>query len=347
MVTLEKSPFSRSISAKTIQSSSRGRATTLSSKSVSSKEFKPFYLFYFLSPQDMIITVLIDIIHRMRLQYTNKGTHKTPNFENPKTYIIYMFIFLVADSSFVLNNEIHDINSIVEQFHAALRLGPSIICIDGLSELEHKQQTIKLSHWLPTTIDTNSKFILTLRKSTECYSELTAYKTSITSELVVFKGEQDYQNYFAKLLEAGISGAGGLDQNNCLYNKSCGIYSLLKTANHASNPLFVQLIAKELFCFDHEIYRNHPMYSRKSTGSSLLSAESRTVMQQTENHVIDSYIEDVSTIREVIQKIILRYLVKRYNWSTNTTKPLCKGKKRMNLNFNISNFLRKQNFLLF
>ena len=219
----------------------------------------------------------------------------------------------------------------MEQFHASLRLGPSIIFIDGLSEIENQYQPVKLAQWLPKNINENSKFVLTLRKSTEWFAELASYNSSLATELVVFKVEEDYYKCFAKLLNTNVSvssngnGTGRLhDPNNCLYNKSCSIYSGLKSANHATNPLFVQLIAKELFCFDHEIYRGHPMFHRKSTTSSLFSTESRASMLS-ENHIIDSYLEDVSTLREVIQKILNRYLVKRYNWSTVSTMPLSKG----------------------
>lgn len=44
-----------------------------SSSTDSKKEIKPFYLFYFLRPNDSIVAVLIDIICKMRLKYTNKG----------------------------------------------------------------------------------------------------------------------------------------------------------------------------------------------------------------------------------------------------------------------------------
>ncbi len=171
----------------------------------------------------------------------------------------------------------------------------------------------------------------------------------MASELVVFKTEDDYYRCFAKLLNANVntntsSSATGRfhDPNNCLYNKFCSIYNLLKMANHATNPLFLQLIAKELFCFDHEIYRNHPIFHRKSTTSSLFSADGRASILA-ENQIIDSYLEDVSTLREVIQKILNRYLIKRYNWSTGTNMPLSKGQLNalyfQNTSFNCNNYL--------
>ena len=222
-----------------------------------------------------------------------------------------------------MNNELHDINSIVEQFHASLSLGPSIIFIDGLSEIESQKQLVKLNLWLPKKIETQTKFIITLRKATASYSELSSYKSSFLHNLIIFKSEEDYKITFAKLLNAQLS-SNGIDNKNTLFSKFQTIYSMLKSANHARNPLFIQLIAKELLCFDNEIYKSHPIHHRKSVASSLFSSDTRSSLNMSENHLLESYIEDVSTICEVIQKIIMRYITKRYNWSTRTTLPISK-----------------------
>lgn len=233
-----------------------------------------------------------------------------------------------------MNNELYDTNSVVEQFHAALRLGPSIIFIDGIMENESETQPIKLNHWLPTVNDTKSKFVITSRRATKLFAELSNYRSATFNELNIFEGEGDYHNTFAKLLNAQRPHSKGLDQNNVLYLKYKHLFSLnmFSISNHASNPLFVQLIAKELFCFDNVIYKSHPMFHRKSTASTMNSdateGSSFNFKANNDNHVIESYFEDVLTIRELIQKIIARYLMKKYNWPVKTKAghPLTKSK---------------------
>lgn len=39
------------------------------------KKPKPFFLFYFLNPQDNLISILVDIIHKIRLKYAKLGTN--------------------------------------------------------------------------------------------------------------------------------------------------------------------------------------------------------------------------------------------------------------------------------
>jgi len=41
---------------------------------------KPFYLFYFLKSNDLVITMIIDIICKLRLRYTNKGKEHVVSF---------------------------------------------------------------------------------------------------------------------------------------------------------------------------------------------------------------------------------------------------------------------------
>lgn len=199
-------------------------------------------------------------------------------------------------------------------------------------ENESETQPIKLNHWLPTGNDTKSKFVITLRRATKLFAELSNYRSATFNELKIFECEDDYHNTFAKLLNAQKPNSKSLDQNNVLYLKYKTLYNtnMFSISNHASNPLFVQLIAKELFCFDNVIYKSHPLFHRKSTASTLTSdgTDSSVFKANNDNHVIESYFEDVSTIREIIQKIIGRYLMKKYNWSVKAKagQPLSKSK---------------------
>jgi hypothetical protein len=230
-------------------------------------------------------------------------------FTNPKFSPHFTY------SSWSLNNELYDDNSIVEQFHAALRLGPSVIFIDGIMENKSESQPIKLSHWLPPHNDTKAKFVITLRRATKLFSDLSDYKSAVVSELTVFNGEDDYNKVYSKILSGQKSNLNPSDtRNNTLYSKYRSIFGLFSVTTHSSNPLFVQLIGKELSCFDNEIYKGNSMFHRRSTASTMLSDLSESSAAKA-NDVIDSYFEDVSTIREIIQKIISRYLAKRYNWT--------------------------------
>jgi len=251
------------------------------------------------------------------------------------------------DSSTSIDHELYDTKSIIEQFHASLTLGPAFIFIDGIGELE-TQNTMSLNVWLPNKLQTTCKFVFTLSRSSDYYSELSVRKSCLSHELTVFNGDNDYREMFAKLI--GLNLGTSLSNNhssNLIYGKFLSIYSELKTANHFSNPLFVQLIAQEIFTFDKEIYKNNPILagssmSRRSTHNlerSLVEVDPDTARElknkspsasikssmSTDStvsvNVINSYIEEVSTIREIIQKIIKRY-IKKFNWSTDTSMPL-------------------------
>ncbi len=228
----------------------------------------------------------------------------------------------------------HDSKSIIEQFHSSLELGPSIILIDGLDGLNSKQ---KLSTWLPPKIEAHTKFVLTLRKSSEYYTELKANSYCESFELNVFKQEKDYHNLFGKLLDVNSN----KDSNNVLFGKFLSIFNEFKMAHHASSPLYAKLIAQEIFSFDKDIFKANPVtsarYPREDSASSssfdlyddikvnsslsYSSMSSSSARTTSSVNVMQNYIEEVSTLRELIQKIIKRY-IKRNNWSTNKTMPI-------------------------
>ena len=208
-----------------------------------------------------------------------------------------------------------------------------------------EEQQLKLSSWLPPNMHADVKFVLTLRKSSEVYSELSNYSTCVANELHVFDSDQDFHCIVSRQMELQNNSYNS-DPNNILYAKFLSFYALLKSSNHASNPLFMQLIAKELFCFDADIYATHPLYAVVSKlRTPLLAARSfqarvNTAVTQPPANIIESYVENVYTLRELVQMIILRYLPKD-NWSIKTTMPLSKGISEFNnqLTFRINFFI--------
>jgi len=300
--------------------------TNLSSQHQHPKQTDILFLFYFLKPDDYLLNVLVDVTHKIRSKYGNK------------------------DCTFGLNQELHDKRSIIDQFHASLGLGPVIIFIDGLTEL-NSNHSIKLSTWLPNKLDSNCKFVFTLTKSSEYYNELNSRKASTSFELNIFSEENDYRLIFGKYLGIEDEYLDNLNHNlsnNALFGKFLSYFHELKTADHINNPVFIQVIAQELFSFDKEIYKTHPVYSnRKNSGSNLGQLDSdhgnlisstfvtQSVSSNQSNNtsslsassinIINSYIEEVSTIREIIQKILKRYL-KKNNWSVNSSTALSVGK---------------------
>ncbi len=292
---------------------------------------EPFFLFYFLQPQDHLLTMLIDITCKMRSKYLQKS------------------------STVSLNEELHDTRSILEQFNASLNLGPVYIFIDGLNECIH---SFKLTSWLPAKLDNpECKFVITLSKSSESFAELSQRKSSVTKEFNLFTKDTDYTRMFAQLLctanpnrfDVAYSQA-----NNILFAKFMSYFHELKTANHIKNPLYIQLIAQEIFSFDREIYKTHPVHieyalnvaENKEVGKDLtrelkerhkklkpdintrkasMMSMSSTDSQKASVNIINSYVEEVTTLRELVQKIIRRYL-KRFNWSLNKNEPLSHSK---------------------
>ena len=163
----------------------------------------------------------------------------------------------------------------------------------------------------------------------------------MSHELSIFKEESDYRNIFGKLFGLNLNSLNNLNinhSNNVLYGKFMSFFNELKAAAHISKPLYIQLIAQEIFSFDKEIYKSHPVHiSRRisqvdqrrtsldksltegheivaSNRSSSPNRSSNSIQSSVSVNVINSYIEEVLTLREIIQKILTRY-IKKYNWS--------------------------------
>ena len=239
----------------------------------------------------------------------------------------------------LIENDLNDSKSIIEQFQASLDLGPSVIFIDGLDEISTKQ---KLSSWLPKIIETESKFVFTIRKSSEYYAEFQANKHCVSFELITFKNENDYHSLFGKLLDLNTNSK---ENSNVLFGKYMSISSDFQAAHHASNPLYSKLIALEIFSFDKDIFKASAanlsarvgansrvdsttsssvgIYDDVKVNSSLSYSSMSSSSNRTNNsvNIMENYIEEVSTLRELIQKIIKRY-IKKNNWSTNSSVPI-------------------------
>ena len=314
------------------QPKSRSSAHHIRNKERPTSNGEPFYLFYFLQSDDYLLSMLIDISCKMRSKYLKK------------------------DSTLSINDELYDTKSILEQFYASLNLGPVYIFIDGLNECAH---AIKLSNWLPAKLENSEcKFVFTLSKSCESFAELSARKSCIVRELGIFNKDTDYTSMFARLLCSSNANRYEINynqSNNILFAKFMGFFHELKMANHIKNPLFIQLIANEIFTFDRDIYKTHQVHidhalslaegrtaqvtnelkeghkklhvSSTNSGGRKMSmmSSSSSESQKASVNIINSYIEEVTTLRELIQKILKRYL-KKNNWSTNTSESLSVGK---------------------
>lgn len=264
-----------------------------------------FCLFYFLEPEDHLINTLVNITSKLRAKYLKK------------------------DSLSSLDSELFDQKSIIEQFNAALLLGPANIFIDGLSELNPKMN-LPIGQWLPQKIDEpECKFVFTMRDSSEYYRELSKRSDCLLHNLILLDSISDYERFFKKYL--GVTNA---TNSNVLYTKYLNIFNELKTSEHVNNPLFLTLIAQELFSFDKEIFKNHPVHMSRlnsvvtSVDGSLVegheivtSRSSASSLLNNSVNIMNSYFEDVATIREIIEKILKRYLRKN-NWSVDDTVPL-------------------------
>jgi hypothetical protein len=257
---------------------------------------------------------------------------------------------------------LHDKKAIIEQLHASLKLGPVTILIDGLSELETKNN-LQLDIWLPIQLEPNCKFIFTLNSSSTIYDDMmrTRNNQTLKYDINTFETDDDYIMFFAKLLKLEASKLFSVtnkkvyqipiemlsfkDQNsqNNLYEKALKSLPDLKTARHFSNPLYCQLIAQELFSYDKDIFEMHPLgvsqqanelrYSVSqdyengkitSHRGSIKRRGSISVASAGSLSVFNSYIEEVCTIRELVQKIIKRYILK-YSWTTNEATQVSVG----------------------
>lgn len=218
--------------------------------------------------------------------------------------------------------------------------------------------TIKINDWLPIKCD-SCKFVITLNKSSEHYADLIGTKICITHELNVFSNETDYRIMIAKILSNKNINSNEINTDktlfakNALYGKFISIFNELKSSNHFTNPLFIQMIAQEIFTFDKEIYKRH--YVNMDMALNVISTEHTThqidsdlteghaqasnewsensqnkqaIVPVSSNHsvnIINSYIEEVSTLRGIMEKIIKRYINKKNNWSLDNTIPLSTG----------------------
>lgn len=196
-----------------------------------------------------------------------------------------------------------------------------------------------MNTWLPSSLESRWKFVLTMRKSSEYYAELKAKKECVAVEINTFKNDKDYHSLFSKILDINSAIK---DNNNVLFGKYLSIFNDFKVAHHASNPLYTKLIAHEIFSFDKDIFKSNPIHvsdryrtDDSATPSSIdiyddikapsslsySSMSSNSVRTANSVSVMESYFEEISTLRELIQKIIKRY-IKKNNWSTNSTIPI-------------------------
>ena len=226
-----------------------------------------------------------------------------------------------------------------------MSLGPVIIFIDGLSEIDSKN-TVKLNTWLPNEIFTETKFVITLSKSSEYYSELLNRKSCLSHEIRLFENDLDYKNFYTKqILPESLNKLNGFhDKNNALYEKFLSILPELKMSNHYENPLFNQIIAQEIFSFDEEIYQANSINNSDQQyvdnemseshdypkSMSSLNISSKTSQSGANTNLLISYIEEVITLRELIQKVIKRYL-KKNNWSTDQSQLISSSKLIANM----------------
>lgn len=215
------------------KSTSNSSSSTSSSNRKKTPSSEPFYLFYFLKPDDYLINILINVTCKMRLKYLKKNSKTT------------------------LDQDLHDRRSILEQFQAALSLGPLCLFIDGLSELAH-DHTIPLVTWFPTKLDAECKLVFTMNRASEFFVELANKKQTQLLELRTFENDADYRLMFAKFYALDPDNH-QYSSANTLYAKFLAHFHELKTSSHIDSPLFVTLIAQEIFTFDRDIHQTHPV----------------------------------------------------------------------------------------
>ncbi|CAF0851226.1 unnamed protein product [Brachionus calyciflorus] len=283
-----KTTFMASLYQKYLNNSNTKLKTTSVSSKHSTDNSDPFYLFYFLKPEDYLINILVNITSKLRAKYLKK------------------------DSNRCLDSELYDQKSIIEQFNAAILLGPVFIFIDGLSELDPRR-TLSLSTWLPKKLDeTECKFVFSLRNSSDVYKELRKRVDCVHHEMNLFQVDSDYELFFRKSLCVHET-----ENSNVLYAKFLSIFNELKTSEHIqifkNHPVHLSRLNSVAGSgVDGSLVEGHEIVSSRSSASSLLNNSV---------NIMNSYIEEVSTIREIIQKILKRYLRKN-NWSVNKDMPL-------------------------
>jgi hypothetical protein len=212
-------------------------------------------------------------------------------------------------------------------------MGPVIVFIDGVGEVESKN-VVNLNVWLPMNLERNCKFIFTLNGTSSTYDFLirTRKHQSIKLNMKTFQTDEDYIMFFArqfkiessKLLNASnkkvyripsdLLSLENQNTNNKLYEKAIKSLPELKLARNSYNPFFCLIIAQELFTFDKEIFEIQ--FNNLEQRSSLIPDDDIKPNSSSSVTVFNSYIEEVCTIRELVEKVIKRYILK-YSWNAN------------------------------
>jgi hypothetical protein len=266
--------------------------------------------------------------------------------------INFLFLFKNKDCTASIDSEFHDRKSIIEEFHSSLKYGPVVIFIDGLCAIEPKNY-LPIDIWLPQRLEKNCKFVFTLNSSSKLYDEFasTRKKQYVHQELITFKYEADYKQFFSKFLitdyEAKFDDSNSKlivqkhDPHNSLFNKFLRTLPELKVARHFTSPLYCQIIAQEIFSFDKDLYDNHPFkyiddnsrrddddyYSSSdddAINTTYLESSSLNVKKQKVLNMFDIYIDDVYTLNELFQYFIKRQLFK-YSWNFDASVPVSIG----------------------
>ena len=235
-----------------------------------------------------------------------------------------------------MNEILHDRKAIIEQLHAALKMGPVIVFIDGVGEVESKN-VVNLNVWLPMNLENNCKFIFTLNGTSSTYDFLirTRKHQSIKLTMKTFATDEDYIMFFArqfkietsKLLSVSnkkevftipsdLLSLENQNAHNKLYEKAIKSLAEVKLARNSYNPFFCLIIAQELFTFDKDIFEIQ--FNLPEQRSSLVPDDDLIANSSSSNAVtvFNSYIEEVCTIRELVEKVIKRYILK-YSWNAN------------------------------
>ena len=310
-------------------------------------------------------------------------------------YYSFFFLFLfLSDCASSIDNELHDTSSILEKYYSSLRLGPVLICIDGLNDLDDGSggggggHVLTMSQLIPSKLEPDCKFVLTVQNSSECYVELASRRQCAVHEFELLRrgADDDYKSLFRRLLNATADGSADNPNRNVLYAKCMDAFRELKAAHHFANAFFIVMMAQEIFNFDKEIYKTHPVHLEYALNNlvqtsgldpnltdghqiveSVTSALNNTANANANNtssndnnnnnnntsgsneyssslsksggggagagksatsfsvNIINSYIEEVSTLKGIMEKIIKRYIKKNINWSRDTTVPLSFG----------------------
>lgn len=171
-----------------------------------------------------------------------------------------------------LDRELSDQYSLIQQFQASMRLGPVFLFVDGLSELD-QNHSIPFDLWFPerrldsSSAPADTRFILTVRRTSELYLSLTSpnsnNKTVSVCDMRAFLSDSDYHELVAPVFSFYSDEIRQFDPNlNCLVAKHLDLFASMKESNHIENPMYISLMAHEVFTFDKEIHRSHRVRTR-------------------------------------------------------------------------------------